>query len=155
MQKSLVSEPLPSLLLMSNEIPGDGRLGVFVAKQTPNVRCYGTAAVTAIVNSCQSIMNRMDVSREIRNFGRAGSGLDVELPYTWRSGQLAAPKVRHYYVANVRPVVDDKCIMILRSSGLSDSESWHRIWETATFVTAMCARRGKKGLYSQIGELLL
>lgn len=155
MPKSLVSEPFPSLLFMTNEFPGDGRLGIFVAKQTPNVRCYGSAAVRDIVVSCQSIMNRMDVSKEIRSFGRAGSGLDVELPYTWHSGQLAAPKVRHYYVANVRPAVDHKCIMTLQSSGPSDSESWHRIWETATFVTAMCARQGKKGLYSQVGELHL
>lgn len=111
---------------------GDGRLGIYVAKQTPSVRCYGSAAVTAIVNSCQSIMDRMDVTNELRTFGTAGTGVVVELPYTWHSA-------------------DHKCIMTLRTSGPSDRESWHRIWETATFVTAMCAKQGKKGLYSQMG----
>lgn len=105
---------------------GDGRLGIFVAKQTPNVRCYGSAAVAGVVKSCQSILDRMDVSSEVRTFRREG------LPATWYS-------------------VDHKCIMNLRTSGPSDSESWRRIWETATFVTAMCARQGKKGLYSRIG----
>ncbi|KAF6232075.1 hypothetical protein HO173_009669 [Letharia columbiana] len=111
---------------------GDGRLGVIVAKQTPNVRCYGSAAVMGIVNSCQSIMDKMDVSKEVRTFGTGGVGVNVKLPYTWYS-------------------VDNKCIMTLRTSGPSDSESWHRVWETATFVTAMCARQGKKGLHSQVG----
>lgn len=139
---------------MTDTSSGDGNLGLFVAKQTPNVRCYGSAAVAAIVNSCQSIMDRMDVSKEARTFGIGGTGVNVELPYTWHSGEQAALKVRHHCcMAKMRSAVDHKCIMTLRTSGPSDSESWHRIWETATFVTAMCARRGKKGLYSQVGEL--
>lgn len=71
---------------------GDGRLGIFVSKQTPNVRCYGTAAVPAIVDSCQSIMDGMDVSKTMRTFRTGGVGVDVELPYTWHSGQQVAPK---------------------------------------------------------------
>ena len=153
LRRSLVSAPLPCLRQTTDVSSGDGRLGIFVAKQKPNVRCYGSAAVRAIVNSCQSIMDRMDVSNEVRTFGTGGIGVDVELPFTWHSGQQAAPKVRHYYIANVRPAVDNKCIMTLRTSGPSDSESWHRVWETATFVTSMCTRQGKKGLFSQIGEL--
>ena len=81
---------------MTNLSSGDGSLGLFVAKQTPNVRCYGSAAVRAIVNSCQSIMDRMDVSKEARTFGIGGTGVNVELPYTWRSGEEAALKVRHH-----------------------------------------------------------
>lgn len=72
---------------MTHDFSGDGKLGIFVAKRTPNVRCYGTAAVPAIVKSCQGIMNRMDVSNEVRTFGIGGAGVDVELPYTWHSGQ--------------------------------------------------------------------
>ena len=151
--KELGECALPGLRQRTDMSSGDGRLGIFVAKQEPNVRCYGSAAVRAIVNSCQSIMDRMDVSKEVRTFGTGGIGVDVELPFTWHSGQQAAPKVRHYYIANVKPAVDHKCIMTLQTSGPSDSESWHRVWETATFVTAMCARQGKKGLFSQIGEL--
>ena len=71
---------------------GDGKLGIYVSKQTPNVRCYGTAAVPGIVNSCQSIMDGMDVSKNVRTFGTGGVGVDVELPYTWHSGQQVAPK---------------------------------------------------------------
>ena len=70
---------------------GDNKLGLFVAKpQEPatNVRCYGNAAVRAIVNSCQSIMDRMIISETRRVFGRAGSlGVEVVLPYTWHSGK--------------------------------------------------------------------
>lgn len=43
--------------------------------------------------------------------------------------------------------------MTLRTSGPPDSESWRRVWDAATFVTAMCARQGKKGLYTRLGEL--
>lgn len=156
LQSSLVIVPLPSFRRTTNTATGDGRLGIFVAKQTPNVRCYGSAAVVAIVNSCQSIMDRMDVNEEVRTFGTGGIGVDVDLPYTWHSGGQAASRVRyHYRIVDVRIAADHKCIMTLRTSGPSDSESWHRIWETATFVTAMCARRGKKGLYSLIGQLHL
>lgn len=72
---------------------GDGKLGISVSKQTPNARCYGTAAVPGIVNSCQSIMDNMDVSKTVRTFGTGGVGVDVELPYTWHSGQQVTPKV--------------------------------------------------------------
>ena len=53
---------------------------------TANVRCYGSAAIMAIVNSCQSIMDRMDVSDTVRTFGR-GEGVDVKLPHIWHSGE--------------------------------------------------------------------
>ncbi len=70
---------------------GDNKLGLFVAKpQEPatNVRCYGNAAVRGIVNSCQSIMDRMIISETRRVFGRAGGlGVEVILPYTWHSGE--------------------------------------------------------------------
>lgn len=70
------------------------------------------------------------------------------------SGLLPKASISFIYsIAKARPAVDHKCIMTLHTSGPSDSESWNRIWETATFVTAMCARRGKKGLYSQVGKL--
>ena len=85
-----LGECAPSISLVrpkANKCSGDGRLGIFVAKQTPNVRCYGSAAVVAIVNSCQSIMDRMDVSSEVKTFGKGGLGVDVELPYTWNSGE--------------------------------------------------------------------
>ena len=80
-----MSAPLPFLRQRTYRSSGDGRLGVIVAKQTPNVRCYGSAAVMGIVNSCQSIMDKMDVSEEVRTFGTGGIGVDVKLPYTWSS----------------------------------------------------------------------
>lgn len=82
-----MSAPLPFLRQRTNRASGDGRLGVIVAKQTPNVRCYGSAAVMGIVNSCQSIMDKMDVSKEVRTFGTGGVGVNVKLPYTWYSGE--------------------------------------------------------------------
>ena len=52
------------------------------------------------------------------------------------------------------PCADDRrCVMTLRSSGTIDSGTWGQVWEAATITTAMCTRQGKKGLYTQIGEL--
>lgn len=70
----------------ANSILGDGGLGVLVAKNKQKAHCWGSADVPAIVNSCHVfIMNKMDVSTEIRTFG-VEAGADVHLPYTLRSG---------------------------------------------------------------------
>lgn len=90
-----MNAPLLSFREKTDICSGDGRLGIFVAKQTPNVRCYGTAAVKGLVKSCQSIMDRMDVSNELRTFGTGGLGASVELPYTWHSGERAASQSFH------------------------------------------------------------
>ena len=71
---------------------GDNKLGVYVAlpmESPTNVRCYGSAAAAAILESCQSILDKMDVSNLRTVFGRSGTaGPHVELPYTWQSGKL-------------------------------------------------------------------
>ena len=70
---------------------GDNNLGLFLGKpQEPstNVRCYGSADVRAIVNSCQSIMDRMYFSNNKMTFGKQGDvGVEVALPYTWNSSE--------------------------------------------------------------------
>ena len=102
-------------------------------------------------------MDGMDVSKTVRTFGTGGVGGDMVLPYTWHSGQQVASEAFVIFcsVANVKLLANHKCMMTLRTSGPPDSESWRRIWESATFITAMCARQGKKGLYTQLGELHL
>lgn len=50
-------------------------------------RCYGNAGVMGIVNSCRTIMDKMDVSDQKQLFER-GHGADVELPYVLNSGKL-------------------------------------------------------------------
>ena len=99
------------------------------------------------MESCQNSVDRMDVGGEVKTLGSGGK------PLMWtclRLGILvseAAPKVRRYYQAGVRSTVDHRCIVTLRTSGRSGSLSWHRIWETVTFVTAMCARREEKAVH--------
>ena len=72
-------------------VGGDNKLGLFLGKpQEPstNVRCYGSADVRVIVNSCQSIMDRMYFSSTKMTFGKPGDvGVEVELPYTWHSSE--------------------------------------------------------------------
>lgn len=58
-----------------------GRLGIFVTKQALSVGVYGSAVVMAIMDSCQSIMNIVNVSKEVRTFGIRGLGFSVELSY--------------------------------------------------------------------------
>ena len=62
-----------------------GTLGVFVAKQEPNVRCYGDAMVEAIVNSCYLIFETMSIDEDVRSFGIGGS---VPLPWTQRARKI-------------------------------------------------------------------
>jgi len=57
---------------------------VLVSKQEPNVRCYGDADIVGIVNSCQTILDRMTISDQMHSFG-SDPDVDVQLPYTLRS----------------------------------------------------------------------
>lgn len=47
--------------------------------------------------------------------------------------------------------VDRKCIIIIRSTGATDRATWTDMWGHAATVTAMCAKLGKKGVWTQIG----
>lgn len=63
-------------------------LGVFVAKQEPNVRCYGNARVMAIVNSCYTIFDTMPIDENVLSFGNGGQ---VQLPWTQQAGKTFRP----------------------------------------------------------------
>ena len=52
-----------------------------------NVRCYGNAASVTVASSCESLMDKMNVSTATNVFGRSGASVDVELPFTWHSGE--------------------------------------------------------------------
>ncbi|CAD6588724.1 MAG: hypothetical protein ASARMPREDX12_003424 [Alectoria sarmentosa] len=129
-----VQKKTPSEGGLAKNIGGDNKLGLVVAKPyeaAKNVRCYGDVATMVIVNSCQNIMDKMDVSNSPRIFG-IGAGVDVELPYIWHSD-------------------DHKCIMTITTSGPTDVSTWANMWEAATIATGMCSVQRKKGLYSHIG----
>lgn len=112
----------------------------------------------AIVNSCQNIMDKMDVSNSPRIFG-IGADVDVELPYIWHSGEEQSNHRQHANssqtkIADEESHTDDhKCIMTITTSGLTDVSTWAEMWEAATIATGMCSVQRKKGLYSHIGEL--
>lgn len=66
---------------------GDNRLEITLLKQEPSARCYGSADVPGIFESCVSLMNDMDGNPWFQTVG-IGAGVDVTLPYTKRSGEV-------------------------------------------------------------------
>ena len=70
---------------------GDNKLDVYVAKPdlpSTDVHCYGSVGVRGFVNSCQSILDRMDTDYPDRIFGKRGDvGVEIELPYIWHSSE--------------------------------------------------------------------
>lgn len=115
---------------LGKEFSRGGSLGVFVAKQEPNVRCYGDALVQAIVNSCYLIFETMPIDENVRSFGVGGS---VPLPWTQRAQ-------------------DGRCYMTLGSSGPVDYTSWLTIWANGVTVANMCRAQGKKSVWSGNGS---
>lgn len=58
-----IGEKNPSEGGVAKDFGGENRLALFTASSlepATKVRCYGSAEMTAIVNSCQTIMDRMD-----------------------------------------------------------------------------------------------
>jgi len=49
-------------------------------------------------------------------------------------------------------VADRKCFLTITTTGLSDVESWERIWEDASIATAKCIRDGKIGVVAGLGQ---
>ena len=67
-------------------VEGDGGLSVIVAKGTQTAQCYGPArARSRLAGSCQTILDKMDVSKDEKVFGGRGN-VDVVLPYEMYSG---------------------------------------------------------------------
>lgn len=56
-------------------------------------------------------------------------------------------------IADANPqAVDQKCTMVLETSGPPDISTWEDVWEAATRVTGMCSTQGKNGVYFHVGE---
>ncbi len=68
---------------------------VLVAKQEPNVRCYGDAQVEFILNSCYLIFETMPIDNDARSFGVGGS---VPLPWTQKARKIRpnSDNVQHW-----------------------------------------------------------
>ena len=76
---------------VNGSVGGDNKLNVYVAKldfPSTDVHCYGSVGVRGFVNSCQSILDRMDTEYPDRVFGKRGDvGVEIELPYIWHSSE--------------------------------------------------------------------
>ena len=76
---------------VNGSVGGDNKLEVFVTKPDlppTDVHCYGSVGVRGFVDSCQSILDRMDTEYKDRFFGKRGDvGVEIELPYIWHSSE--------------------------------------------------------------------
>ena len=72
---------------MEASVGPQGKFGVILAKGDPvNVRCYGSADVSAIANSCHSILDSMKFDDTPRTFG-SDAMASVRLPWTRTAGE--------------------------------------------------------------------
>lgn len=79
--------PLSVVVTADLSNAGDGNLAVFLTKPERQARCYGDAGTPkkSMVDSCRSILNKMDVS-EVNQFFGFDSRSAVQIPYKTRSG---------------------------------------------------------------------
>ena len=73
----------------NRKLGGDNRLEITVLSREPTVRCYGSADVPGIFESCVNLMNNMDWEPNYQKFG-TGPGVNVPLPYTKQSGEVSS-----------------------------------------------------------------
>lgn len=66
-----------------------------------------------IVSSCESLMDKMNVSTATRVFGRSGVGVDVELPYTWHSGERWIDYQQHAHSRQMNSLTESHAQMII------------------------------------------
>lgn len=84
--------------------------------------------------SCQELLNAMDASVKMQVFAADSSP---------RSPVVRLPKS----IASR----DRRCFLTIQTTGMSDLESWERIWEDASLATAKCVRRGQAGEVAGLG----
>jgi len=65
---------------------GDNKLEITLLKGEPTVRCYGSAGLPGIFESCVNLMNEMDDNNHYQKFG-TGADAEVQLPYTRQSSK--------------------------------------------------------------------
>lgn len=127
----------PSKSGIAKDIGGDSRLALVLSGYRPQVQCFGQVSRTpSFRQSCQDILDTMDVSENERRFGPPTDpgGIDVALPVSLKAGYM------------------NRCVLTLVTSGVSDMFSWIEIWEAATAINAVCVRSGRQGKWDNLGS---
>lgn len=127
----------PSKGGVAKDIGGDNKLGLLLTGYRPQVQCSGRVSPTQqFRKSCQGILDTMDVTDIPQKFGPPTDpgGVDVTLPVSLKAGYL------------------ERCIITLRTTGISDEFSWLEVWEAATAINAICIRFGKQGKWENLGS---
>lgn len=117
-----------------------------------NVRCFGSTGGAGIVESCNGLADRMDVSDGRKSFGPRDLPHDYVIPYTLTTGKR---KSALRYISLLLTYTDfsstnNRCYLKITSHPdnlYTRTASWHRIWEYAILVNAMCIRAAKKGVF--------
>ena len=122
---------------IAKDIGGDNKLGLVLSGYRPQVQCFGQVSRTpSFRQSCQDILDIMDVSENERRFGPPTDpgGVDVALPVSLKAGYLS------------------RCVLTLVTSSVSDVFSWIEVWEAATAINAIYVRSGRQGKWVNLGS---